>query len=300
MTLEDRISHLAGGIGLGGAGCLAAVYLGPTIAASGWTSVACATLLGGSAVGMLAGRYGRERRERLASRNPLILDRQSWLRPDGSSKPVDWLAFCLSMPHETQKEAIRGKLSDALNPLARQPVGRATPFLDFPQEAVAILALAFSAHYAFAENGRLARRILRELQEAHRLGASKAERLAALRGSLAPHLEPGGKVLECFGTMRSRHGMRESLLIAMLLAARKRRGVLASAEFLWLKGVDRGLWYALANAGRGTFLVEGLAAMDHYHHELVDGAPSRHPRIDNAVASLNGITDTLRERNQAA
>ncbi|MFL3403371.1 conjugal transfer protein TrbA, partial [Escherichia coli] len=32
---------------------------------------------------------------------------------------------------------------------------------------------------------------------------------------------------------------------------------LPSANFRWLKGVDRTLWYALSSAGRGKFFIEG-------------------------------------------
>ena len=52
----------------------------------------------------------------------------------------------------------------------------------------------------------------------------------------------------------------------MLVAART-DGVLASAEFLWLKPVDRQLWFMLNSIGRRTPFVEVSAP---YAHWLVE------------------------------
>lgn len=294
MTLEDRIPDLAIGAGLGGLACLAAVYAGPSLATSGWTSVGTGALLGTAALALLAKRYAEDRAERLSQvpKAGIRVNQGHSLNP--STRPAEWLSACLSLSPEMRDAAIRGKLADGLNPLARQPAGGAQPFADFADVGVALLAVTFCAHAVHAEGGKLARRLLQELDEAHRLPSpARAESLESLRAGLAGHLEPTGNLLKCYGQYRERHGTRESLLLGLLAYARKRRGVLASAEFVWLKGVDRGLWYALTNLGRGAFLVEGLAAMDHYHHEMAEGRPSREPRVDNAAASLGAIADTL-------
>ena len=64
-----------------------------------------------------------------------------------------------------------------------------------------------------------------------------------------------------------RHAWETTAMIAMLSAARKDRGVLASASFLWLKREDRGLWYALNNAGNAAIMVEAAGALAHFRAE---------------------------------
>lgn len=79
-------------------------------------------------------------------------------------------------------------------------------------------------------------------------------------------------------------------LVALLIAVRREHGVVASAEFLWLKTVDRGLWYALNNAGRRQFHVESAGVLAHYYKqqeamqksgEKLDG-----PMVQEAVNGL--------------
>ena len=72
-------------------------------------------------------------------------------------------------------------------------------------------------------------------------------------------------------------------------------GVLSSSLFLWLKRVDRPLWYALNNVGRRQYHVEGAGAVCHYFVErLYRGPVSSSPTVDNA---LQGIMKYLSENN---
>ncbi len=83
------------------------------------------------------------------------------------------------------------------------------------------------------------------------------------------------------------HAYRTTALIGVLRWARDQGGVLAPAQFLWLRGQDRGLWYALNNLGRRTFHAEGAGAMAHYMAErAVDNGKGRAllmPRVDTAI-----------------
>ncbi len=56
------------------------------------------------------------------------------------------------------------------------------------------------------------------------------------------------------------------LFMALLTEAR-RKGVLACSQFLWLRPVDRPLWYALSQCGGRTAWAESLAAWTHYQAE---------------------------------
>jgi hypothetical protein len=64
-------------------------------------------------------------------------------------------------------------------------------------------------------------------------------------------------------------------------------GVLASAQFLWLRGVDRELWYACNNLGRRTFHSEGAGALAHFMAEDAAGKALPIPRLETALIALN-------------
>jgi intracellular multiplication protein IcmP len=64
-------------------------------------------------------------------------------------------------------------------------------------------------------------------------------------------------------------------------------GVLAPAQFLWLRAEDRNLWYPLNNLGRRSFHAEGAGAMAHYLAEQAADKPLPIPRIDTAIVTLN-------------
>ena len=57
------------------------------------------------------------------------------------------------------------------------------------------------------------------------------------------------------------------ILIASLLEMARIDGVLASAEFLWLKPVDRRMWYMLNCVGRQTAVAEIAGLFAHWQAE---------------------------------
>jgi len=80
-----------------------------------------------------------------------------------------------------------------------------------------------------------------------------------------------------------KHAYRNTALFAQLLAARKQQGVLPTSEFLWLKGIDRTLWYVMNNCGRRAYLVEGGGAVAHYDAEKVSGKALIKPHLETAL-----------------
>lgn len=95
--------------------------------------------------------------------------------------------------------------------------------------------------------------------------------------------EIGGLALE----IANKHAFRSSAFLAVLKWSRFMGGVLASAQFLWLRGVDRSLWYAGNNMGRRTFHTEGAGAMSHFMAEEAAGKALPIPRLDTAVITIN-------------
>lgn len=76
-------------------------------------------------------------------------------------------------------------------------------------------------------------------------------------------------------------------MIGALKWARYMGGVLAAAQFLWVRGVDRELWYALNNLGRRSFHSEGALAIAHYMAEEAAQKALPTPRLDTAIVTLN-------------
>jgi intracellular multiplication protein IcmP len=74
-------------------------------------------------------------------------------------------------------------------------------------------------------------------------------------------------------------------------------GVLAPAQFLWLRGVDRNLWYALNNLGRRSFHSEGMGAMAHFMAEQAAKKPLPIPRVDTAIITLNQFLSDPEKRS---
>ena len=83
-----------------------------------------------------------------------------------------------------------------------------------------------------------------------------------------------------------RHAWTETSLAATLNWARSQGGVLASADFIWLRAEDRGLWYVLNSVGRHTAHVEAAGAIAHWKAEQVTKRPMPEPDVDEAVFGL--------------
>lgn len=73
--------------------------------------------------------------------------------------------------------------------------------------------------------------------------------------------------------------------MALLYRAR-RKGVLASSQFLWLRPLDRPLWYALNQCGGRAAWVESFAPWAHYTAEEQAGRALAEPHVAPPVASL--------------
>jgi intracellular multiplication protein IcmP len=96
------------------------------------------------------------------------------------------------------------------------------------------------------------------------------------------------------------HAYTAPALMTLLNVARLRHGVLAPAQFAWLRLVDRPLWYALHSLGFetegvGRYLhpaprVEALGARDHWAVERAAGEPVFEPDLVRAIAALRQNT----------
>jgi len=82
------------------------------------------------------------------------------------------------------------------------------------------------------------------------------------------------------------HAYETTALLRCLQRAREEGGVLAPAQFVWLRGHDRTLWYPLNNLGRKSYHAEAAGALVHYTNELIAGQRIPTPRFDEVIKGL--------------
>ena len=93
-----------------------------------------------------------------------------------------------------------------------------------------------------------------------------------------------GRVTE---KVAAQHAFVTPAMLRCLQVARDQGGVLAPAQFLWLRGVDRSMWYALNNLGRGAVHTEAAGAIGHFRAERAAGKPIPNPQVDTAIDGLS-------------
>lgn len=89
-------------------------------------------------------------------------------------------------------------------------------------------------------------------------------------------------------TWLQKHRYTRTLLMGLLIAARE-SGILASAEFIWLKPHDRALWYPLNTAGRKAPFMESAGVFNHMQAEEVaweNGCVLVEPHVEDAIKGL--------------
>lgn len=84
----------------------------------------------------------------------------------------------------------------------------------------------------------------------------------------------------------NQHAFQTTALIRALAVAREEGGVLAPAQFVWLRAYDRTLWYPLNNLGRQAFHTEAFGAMAHYKAEKMTMRPIPRPKVERAIDSM--------------
>lgn len=85
-----------------------------------------------------------------------------------------------------------------------------------------------------------------------------------------------------------RHRYPRTLLMALLIEARQ-FGVLPSSMFIWLKPLDRALWYPLNTAGRKVPFMEAAGVFNQWQAEQVaweNGCVLNGPHVEDALAGL--------------
>lgn len=105
--------------------------------------------------------------------------------------------------------------------------------------------------------------------------------------TLVPALLNKHRNTELVQEIVQKHAYVMTVMASLLVGARD-DGVLASADFLWLKPVDRRLWYVLNTIGRQTAFVEVGGIFAHWQVENALGKKCLMPMVEEAVKALEG------------
>jgi hypothetical protein len=84
----------------------------------------------------------------------------------------------------------------------------------------------------------------------------------------------------------ARHSAFELVWLMALLTRARKKGVLACSQFLFLRPLDRPLWYALNQCGGRAAWAEGFAAWAHYAAEEKAGCALPEPKLGQAIKAL--------------
>lgn len=118
----------------------------------------------------------------------------------------------------------------------------------------------------------------------------KAKRDRQLEELIAPHLA-NEKIMKPLLEKAEKHAFVNTVMIRLLQHVRIEAGVLASADFLWVKDLDRSLWYALNDTGRHAYHIESAGIYSHFFHEMVARRAILEPKVDNAILGLEEYMD---------
>jgi intracellular multiplication protein IcmP len=88
------------------------------------------------------------------------------------------------------------------------------------------------------------------------------------------------------------HAYVLTVMASMIVLART-NGVLASADFLWLKPIDRRLWFLLNTIGRQTAPAEVAGPFAHWLAEKELGRPIKTPMVYQAVPALEEAVEEI-------
>jgi len=89
----------------------------------------------------------------------------------------------------------------------------------------------------------------------------------------------------------TRHNSFQLVWFMALLTRARKKGVLASSQFLFLRPLDRPLWYALNQCGGRAAWAEGFAPWAHSMAEEKAGHSLSEPKLEQAVKALRTALD---------
>jgi intracellular multiplication protein IcmP len=155
---------------------------------------------------------------------------------------------------------------------------------NFPPYIIALFAI-FAAKANHDTKGAAA--LMRQIAESS-YACNKGLNFSGSYQLLSKHIK-SMKIARAVGS----HAFLLPAMASMLEAARD-DGVLATAEFLWLKIIDRRMWYMLNCVGRQVAFTDVAAPFGHWKVEKRLRRPLKTPMIEEAITALEiGVAEII-------
>ena len=182
-------------------------------------------------------------------------------------------------------------LEDAAETVFKEQLGRTFTSIDVLSSLRRPLAIAFMAYADGDKKAAISlldvmSRSYAEDKEGPSCAILEEKRFLQLCTDL---LQKHHAILE--DTQLTRHNAFELPWFMALLTLARKKGVLASSQFLFVRPLDRPLWYALNQCGGRTGWAEALAPWAHYAAEEKAGKALTEPQVHAAVLSLRAALD---------
>jgi intracellular multiplication protein IcmP len=161
-----------------------------------------------------------------------------------------------------------------------------------PYKQVLLAAFCLKAARKRAQSDEMLSRIAQCWTEKGGLQLGRDRTLLKEARQILADKDLSGKTLK----VANQHAFVTTALLRTLSFAREEGGVLAPAQFVWLRGHDRALWYPLNNMGRQSFHIEAVGAMAHYRAEKMTQRPIPVPKLQDAVETIRDYMKSRRAR----
>ncbi len=221
------------------------------------------------------------------------LNPEEWLFQEGlvSQNHTDQRQFPLLVPFDQQKadEICQGLTIDGINEVFEEKIGSTWKGFTHLKNYEKGLVAAQILHYAFHQDlGMEVLKFLTATFDTFHPDEDKFEQALGRdrwfqRTIDKTFTSEAGKILE---EESHKHAWKNTALVAILRLARKEGGVLPTAYFLWLKLIDRTLWYTLNNAGNAVSSVESAGVHAHYRAEIQSNIPLIRKNVFQVSRSL--------------
>lgn len=205
--------------------------------------------------------------------------------------PEEWLAYNeIKTRDKTGKAALD---EESVHRAFRKQLGRpwrGVKAID-PYKQILIAAFCLKAARKRTEADDMLGRLARCWTGAG-LNLSKDSKLIREARAVLKNKDIAGKTL----AQANKHAYETTAITRALQFAREEGGVLAPAQFVWLRAHNRDLWYPLNNLGRQAYHMEALGAMSHYKAERLTQRPIPVPKVDHAVQTIREYMASAKAR----
>lgn len=190
--------------------------------------------------------------------------------------PEEWMAY-----HEVKMIGGQIDTNQAYQALSKQLGKRWRGAQELPLHAQALFA-AFALTHVRKRKESYALLDQLSMSWSPEKGFRPSSKLKAQIRKIIKNPKIGGELQK----YANQHAYETTALLRSLSRAREEGGVLAPAQFLWLRGHDRTLWYPLNNLGRKAYHAEAAGAMVHYTNELIASQKIPTPRFEEVIRNI--------------